>query len=133
MSQATTLHRSRSPAQEALAANVLTLRARRKFSQAVLAERAGISRPTVVRIELGEGDPKLEILSKIAAALGVGIPDLFLADSGDETADDDELARRAAQGREGNVDAWSLLHAVDEAAGHNPKRYSRAGRPRVAS
>ena len=123
--------RSRSPAQEALAANVVVFRARRKLSQAALAERAGISRPTVARIELGEGDPKLDVLSRIATALGVTFSEL-VADRGDETADDDELARRAAQGREENIDAWTLLQAVDEAAGHQPERYSRAGRPRVA-
>ena len=39
--------------------------------------------------------------------------------------------RRAASGREGNVGARALIAAIDEAAGHDPTRYSRAGRPRL--
>jgi transcriptional regulator with XRE-family HTH domain len=125
------LVRSRSPAQE-LADHVVVARARKGLSQAELAERAGISRDTLSRIERGEADPTLNVLSRLADALSVDVAELLARDRGDALADDDELVRRAADIRAGNVDARTLLVAIDDAAGHAPERYSRAGRPRVA-
>jgi transcriptional regulator with XRE-family HTH domain len=118
------------PARE-LSVNVVLLRARTGLSQMALCKRAGISRDTLSRIERGEADPTLSILEKLATALGVTVPDLFVRELGDDDPDDNELARRAASGREGNVGARALIAAIDEAAGHDPTRYSRAGRPRL--
>ncbi|MBV8580090.1 MAG: helix-turn-helix transcriptional regulator, partial [Candidatus Eremiobacteraeota bacterium] len=107
-------------------------RARARLSQEALAERAGISRPTVSRIERGTaGDVGLDVIQRIADALDLAIADLFvLPDSAG--VDDAELARRAAASDDEFVDADALLDAVDEAAGRPRERYSRAGRPQVA-
>ncbi len=125
-------HPTKSRAPHILATNVVVLRARHRFSQVGLAERAGVSRVTISRIERGEGDPKLAILERIAAAFGVGLGELFAWDGDDIDVDGAELARRAADPNEGAVEAWSLLAAIDEAAGHDPERYSTRGRPRMA-
>ena len=49
------------------------LRAQRKLSQAGLAEKAGLSREYVARLELGQQDPTLGTLEKLAKALKVKV------------------------------------------------------------
>ena len=121
---------ARAPAKATLAFNVLFQRARLGISQAELAERSSISRTSISRIEGGAADsPGLDVIERIASALGVAIAELFIERGDDErTVDDAELARRAAAPRPEFVDARALLDAVDEAAG---RRYSTAGRPRL--
>ena len=132
ISRGTQHTRPPSPAKENLAINVTVFRARKRLSQTELAELVGISRPTISRIERGEGDPTLDVLERIAAAFNIGIPDLFISESGDEFSSNAELERRASQSRRGeSVDVRDLIVAVDEAAGHPAERYSNAGRPRV--
>jgi transcriptional regulator with XRE-family HTH domain len=124
-----------------LAINVTVSRARKRLSQTELAELVGISRPTISRIERGEGDPTLDVLERIAAAFNISISDLFIPESGDELSSNAELERRASQSRRGSVNARDLLVAVDESADHpaeryaasaaTAERYSNAGRPRV--
>ena len=47
------------------------LRIAKKFSQAVLAERAGLSREYVNKIEAGRYDPPLSTINALAKALGL--------------------------------------------------------------
>jgi len=47
------------------------LRERKALTQAELAERAGISRITVARLEAGVDEPRPATTRKLAAALGV--------------------------------------------------------------
>jgi transcriptional regulator with XRE-family HTH domain len=47
------------------------LRAERGLSQVALAERAGIARSYLARLELGQQDPTLAVLEKVAKALRV--------------------------------------------------------------
>ena len=123
-----------SPALEALRVNVIVGRAKARLSQEALAERAGISRPTVSRIERGIADDVgLDVIQRIADALGYAVSDLFVLPSLSRL-DDAELARRAAASDDEFVEASDVLDAVDEAAGTEPsaiRRYSRAGRPPV--
>lgn len=125
-----TLPLARAPAKETLRFHVIYRRAQAQFSQDELAKRSGVSRAWISRIESGTADVGLDVIERIAIALGVGVADLF-ADvrEDDGTVDDDELARRAAAPDSDFVDARSLLDAVDEAAGRTPRRYSRRGRP----
>ncbi|MDQ2858449.1 MAG: helix-turn-helix domain-containing protein [Candidatus Eremiobacteraeota bacterium] len=117
---------------EALEANVILARARARVSQIQLAERSGVSRATISKIETGAAaDVNVGTLEQLARALGCTVADFFVAAS-DDNVDDNELARRAAAPDDEFVDAETLLAAVDEAAGHDPARYSRAGRPRMA-
>jgi transcriptional regulator with XRE-family HTH domain len=132
MAARTTL--ARAPALETLRVNIIVARARAHLSQEQLAERAGISRPTVSRIERAAGDVGVEVVQRIADALGVAFAELFIPTSSERVADD-ELARRATAGDEEFVDAEALLAAVDEAWQRKSaeiKRYSKAGRPVLA-
>ncbi|MGH7707765.1 MAG: helix-turn-helix transcriptional regulator [Vulcanimicrobiaceae bacterium] len=121
----------RLPALEALRVNVIIGRARARLSQEELANRAGISRPTVSRIERAAADVGIEIVQRIADALGIAVADLFLP-TRDDRVDNDELAARAVAPDSEFIDARAVLDAVDEAAGRPIERYSRAGRPPVA-
>lgn len=58
------------------------IRAERKWSQADLAERLGVSRQTVNAIETEKYDPSLPLAFKIARLVGLKIEDVF--DPGDE-------------------------------------------------
>jgi transcriptional regulator with XRE-family HTH domain len=64
-----------------LAANIARLRARRRMTQAQLAEAAGTRQPRIAEIERGDANPKYETLIRIARALGVGIEDLVRRDA----------------------------------------------------
>jgi transcriptional regulator with XRE-family HTH domain len=130
------LHRPRVPAQEILRINTIVGRARAHLSQEQLAERADVSRPTISRIERGVGDVGVDVVERIATALGITVADLFTPESA-EVVDEAELDRRAAASDDEFDDARHVLDAVDEAAGRRPvqaptDRYSRAGRPPLA-
>ena len=60
-----------------LAQNVATLRKARNLTQANLAKIAEVPRSTITHIESGDGNPSLKNLSKISAALKVGIEQLL--------------------------------------------------------
>jgi len=62
---------------EILANNLREQRRKRGFSQAKLAERAGISTQYLAMIELSRQFPTPEVLEQIAAALGVEAYELF--------------------------------------------------------
>ena len=49
---------------------IVGLRSRLGLSQAELAERAGVKRPYIARIEAGEANPTVESLGKILSAVG---------------------------------------------------------------
>ncbi len=126
-----TANTDRLPALEALRVNVIIARARAHLSQEHLANRAGISRPTVSRIERAAADVGIEIVQRIADALGITVADLFLP-TRDDCVDEVELKARAAAPDSEFIDARAVLDAVDEAAGRTIERYSRAGRPPMA-
>ena len=66
------------PATEALAYNIRVLRAKRNnMSQIVLAVEANTTPATISAIENSEGNPTLEILQRLADALGVEVAALF--------------------------------------------------------
>ena len=52
-------------------------RAKRAMSQADLAQASGVSREYIARIELGQHDPTLSTLEKLAKALKVDIAKLL--------------------------------------------------------
>ena len=53
------------------------LRAKRGMSQEALANKAGISRGYLLRLEAGRQDPSLGILTKLAKALRVKVAELL--------------------------------------------------------
>jgi transcriptional regulator with XRE-family HTH domain len=53
------------------------LREKREWTQQELAEKVGVSRVTVARIEIGNRKPSLELLERLAKALKVKVGDLL--------------------------------------------------------
>ncbi len=49
---------------------IIRLRIERGLTQAQLAERAGVTRSIIARLERGQSQPRLDFLRKVAAALG---------------------------------------------------------------
>jgi len=56
------------------------LRAERGWTQADLAQRAGVSRQTINAIETGKFDPSLPLAFRLAKLFDLRIEDLFLDD-----------------------------------------------------
>ena len=52
-------------------------RAARGLSQRALAEKAGVGAVLVARLELGQTDPRLSTLEKLAEGLGLTVPELL--------------------------------------------------------
>jgi transcriptional regulator with XRE-family HTH domain len=69
--------RALADAREALRTNVLVSRLQLRLSQAQLAERAGIARPVLSKIETASGDFQISALGSLAAALGCSIATLL--------------------------------------------------------
>ena len=108
MDSAATSTSTRAPALEALRVNVIIGRARSRLSQTELAERAGVSRPTISRIERASGDVGIDVIQRIADALGVAVADLFISANAVSVDEDELLGDRSIE------------------------RYSQAGRPPMA-
>ena len=62
-------------------------RAERRWSQAELADRLGVSRQTVNAIENDRYDPSLTLAMRISDLFGVPIRELFLQDEEDSRKD----------------------------------------------
>lgn len=60
------------------------LRAERGWTQAELAERAGVSRQTINVIEAGKYDPSLPLAFRLAEIFASRIEELFFPDAGAE-------------------------------------------------
>ena len=57
--------------------NLRQIRRERHLTQKELAEKAGIPKVSLVRYELGMTSPNVEIVRKVAVALGVTVDDLI--------------------------------------------------------
>lgn len=68
---------SQAPVLRHLAANLKRLRQSAGFSQEHLARTSGVSRRMLVGMEAGDSNVSLSTLDKVAAALGVLLPDLI--------------------------------------------------------
>jgi len=55
-----------------------------EMTQQELAEKAEVSRQTIIAIEAGTYSPSLELAFKIAVAFGVPIGEVFSSEAGDE-------------------------------------------------
>lgn len=67
--------------------NIRGIRVERRMTQKDLAAASGVSQPFIVDLERGARGAKPETLERIAAALGVTVPDLtavYTAKTGDE-------------------------------------------------
>lgn len=65
--------KGRSPRQVELGDRIRRLRARRGWSQEDLAYEAGINRTYIASLEAGQRNPSLDLMARLAIALGVDI------------------------------------------------------------
>jgi predicted transcriptional regulator len=63
--------------QTPIAESVKQWRAVRGVSQRALAERAGVGYVLIARLELGQTDPRLSTLAKLAEGLDLTVPELL--------------------------------------------------------
>jgi transcriptional regulator with XRE-family HTH domain len=86
---------------EQLGARIAGLRHTRKYTQESLAERADIAASYVAHLETGSKRPSLEVISRLAGALGVPMWRLIADDrlTGDEKAWDASSRALAAEVR----------------------------------
>ena len=100
-------------AREDLRANILVRRATLQLSQADLAERSGVSRPVLSKIETAAGDFQISALAKLAAALDCPVSELLLP-STMGTVGDAEIAQRFKTPRSQFIKGKDLWAAVEE-------------------
>lgn len=62
------------------------LRSERNWTQADLAERAGVSRQTINAIEKGKFDPSLPLAFRLARLFGLKIEQIFIDEDGSAEA-----------------------------------------------
>jgi transcriptional regulator with XRE-family HTH domain len=67
-------------ASASLGATLRRLRSERSMTVETLAERSGVSNRTIVYIEAGGANPRLDIVEAIAQALGIPVSDLLSAE-----------------------------------------------------
>ncbi len=118
----------------ALRIHLVVYRAGARLSQIQLADRAGVSRPVISKMEQGLTSPSFESLAKIAEVLECTIADLF-EPIRNEPVSDEEILRRASAEPSDFIDVDFLLGAIEEARQGSPgvARYSARGRkPAVA-
>ena len=73
------LKKASSLSAQTVADRLMTLRAERGFSQARLAELAGVDRKTINRIENGHFSPSLDTLTRLSVVLKCRLADLVEA------------------------------------------------------
>ena len=73
--------------------NIKSLRKRLGWSQELLAEKTGVSAPYITQIEVGKRTPSLEIVEKLASALGVEYKALFETNNESENSTTIEFSK----------------------------------------
>lgn len=56
---------------------IFEMRTKRNMSLRTLAERSGVAKSHIQKIEAGEANPSLEVMCRLAQALGCEITELF--------------------------------------------------------
>ncbi len=74
--------------------NVERLRKQANMDKARFAQMAGITRPTLYKIERGESDLKLSYIKKLSLALGVSVVELLSPPTNDTSSNDKRLSGR---------------------------------------
>ncbi len=96
-----------------LAATLHRARLARELSAAALAERSGVSRAMIGKIERGEAQPTAALLGRLSAALGMTLSELVARAEGD----DQRLVRAADQPTWTDPDSGYRRRAVSPASG----------------
>jgi transcriptional regulator with XRE-family HTH domain len=101
------------PLSTAIAATLQAARQARGLSGGVLADRSGVSRAMISKIERGETQPTAALLARLAAALGMTLSELVARAEQDQN----RLARKENQPTWTDPDTGYTRRAVSPAAG----------------
>lgn len=101
------------PLSAALAATVQAARQARGLSGGALAERSGVSRAMISKIERGEVQPTAALLGRLSAALGMTLSELVA----NAERDDRRLVRAAEQPTWTDPDSGYTRRAISPVAG----------------
>lgn len=120
-------------ARDTLRYNLVFWRAKRQLSQALVAERAEVSRPLISEIEQGRANVTLDVLERVAGALDVSVSQLLEPVRAATT--DADIERRAGDGDDAFVDSEDFLATIDDRApgASDAARYSKRGRKPAVS
>jgi transcriptional regulator with XRE-family HTH domain len=77
---------------QTLGQRVREARAAKEWTQEILSAQSGVSRRMIINIEQGDANPSIAVLLKLAYSLGVGLPQLVMADSTGSESDAGESA-----------------------------------------
>ncbi len=102
--------------------NVAAARRRKGLNQTELAGRIGVSRPTLVAIEIGQRAPTANVLACLADALGTQVRDLVTLPAADEAA-----IVRFRNPLKGNEPAQEAVNALIDFGRYYKTLESRAG------
>lgn len=81
------------PIEKIVSENIKTLRKKLGWSQEFLAEKTGVSAPYITQIESEKRTPSLDIVEKLASALGVEYKTLFETRESIETLNSHEFSK----------------------------------------
>lgn len=81
------------PIEDVIRENIKSLRKRLGWTQELLAEKTGVSAPYITQIEAGKRTPSLDIVEKLAFALGVEYKTLFETERADGSTGSDIFSR----------------------------------------
>ena len=87
------------PIETIIRENVKALRKQLGWSQEFLAEKTGVSAPYITQIEVGKRTPSLEIVEKLAEALGVEYKALFEPDISRTHSDTSEFSKHILESK----------------------------------
>ena len=82
------------PIETVISENIKSLRKKLGWSQEFLAEKTGVSAPYITQIEVGKRTPSLDIVEKLAFALGVEYKTLFETTLNSTTIDSIEFSKK---------------------------------------
>ncbi|MBD5428859.1 MAG: helix-turn-helix transcriptional regulator [Treponemataceae bacterium] len=79
--------------------NVKSLRKKLGWSQELLAEKTGVSAPYITQIEAGKRTPSLDIVERLASALGVEYKSLFEPNDSPHASPADDFSRHLLESK----------------------------------
>lgn len=115
-----------------LRANILARRVALQLSQADLAERSGVSRPVVSKIETASGDFQISALAKLSVVLRCTVSEL-LAPVGLGPVSDDEILKRARAPRSEFIKGTDLWAAIEESHSYSKRKSGKGVASRIPS
>ena len=87
------------PIETVIRENIKKLRKSLGWSQEFLAEKTGVSAPYITQIEVGKRTPSLDIVEKLAAALGVEYKVLFEPNNLKKHSDTSEFSKHILESK----------------------------------